>query len=931
MGKVRLFHLLLAWMLGAMNVLIAQKGTITGVVIDKNTRLPLIGAHVLYEPLKGTSTDIYGKFTLKIPPGTYTLTVSYVGYQTQTRQITVEDKPLTLEFALENNTLSEVEVVSDIARPRETPVAYSNIGAERIAEQAGTQDLPMLLNATPGVYATTGSGGDGAARVSIRGFSQQNVLVLIDGIPMNDMHNGRVYWTNWFGLGNNTQTIQVQRGLGASKLAIPAVGGTINVMTSTLQKKPFFAFRQEVGNRLNFNSTVVWASGMLKGNWSIQGGYTARFNQGWVDKLWSRMHAFYLRVDKIVGKHQITFNAFGAPQTSAQRDFRLASRFSGIVNYDTTLARELGILVSQNVNPFTTHKGIRYNPSWGRLRRTRADEGGPNAKEQIINSSVNQYFKPVVSLRDFIEIDNTFYLSLIGYASLGIGGGTTFPVNTSGAIPVDSSGQINFQAFYDANKNNIIYNTTGILAPYYGKSRSTEYIRKDYNQHQWYGFLGTFDKKLTEWLSLNGGLDFRYYQGRVFSRIHDLLGGDLIRNSDNNNLPEQVLFKGDKVRQDKLRHIFWGGAFATAEIRKEKYSAFLNASMAYTGYRQLDYFLPRQYVDASGQVHLVKYGDTLQIDGKTITTSSPETRVNQSDFVSRLGFTVKGGFNYNIDAHQNVFVNVGTFSRAPYMDFIIRADNRRVLNSKNERIVSAEWGYTMAYKHFAANLNMYYTLWLNRPTPTTLTVDGVSLPANATGLRQRHMGVELDFIYIIIPQLHLEGMVSLGDWIYASRAVATATSELTQDVVERTFDATGVRVGDAAQHTYAASIRIMPVKGMYVQPRFNYFARNWSNFTANELTKEVDDNGTILYDNERRQSWRMPNYWFMDLFAGYGFKASKRIRLDFRASFFNLTNNVFISDATNNGMAPAQFNANSATVYFGLGFRWNAGFQITFQ
>jgi hypothetical protein len=265
------------------------------------------------------------------------------------------------------------------------------------------------------------------------------------------------------------------------------------------------------------------------------------------------------------------------------------------------------------------------------------------------------------------------------------------------------------------------------------------------------------------------------------------------------------------------------------------------------------------------------------------------------------------------------------------MDFIIRADNRRVLNSKNEKIVSAEWGYTMAYRKFAANLNMYYTLWLNRPTPTTVTVDGVSLPANATGLRQRHMGVELDFIYKVIPQLNVEGMVSIGDWVYASRAVATAQSEVTNEVVERVFDPTGVRVGDAAQHAYAASLRIMPVKGLYIQPRFNFFGRNWSNFTANELTKETDANGNVLYDNERRQSWRMPDYWFIDMFAGYGFKAGKRVRLDFRTSFFNLTNNTFISDATNNGMAPAQFNANSATVYFGLGFRWNAGFQITFQ
>jgi hypothetical protein len=77
-----------------------------------------------------------------------------------------------------------------------------------------------------------GGGGDGDARVSIRGFNSQNVQVLIDGIPMNDMFNGRVFWSNWFGLDNLTSGVQVQRGLGASKLSIPAIGGTMNILTA---------------------------------------------------------------------------------------------------------------------------------------------------------------------------------------------------------------------------------------------------------------------------------------------------------------------------------------------------------------------------------------------------------------------------------------------------------------------------------------------------------------------------------------------------------------------------------------------------------------------------------------------------------------------------------------------------------------------------
>ena len=109
------------------------------------------------------------------------------------------------------------------------------------------QDLPMLLNSTPGVYATQQGGGDGDARINIRGFNQRNVAVMIDGIPVNDMENGWVYWSNWFGLSSVTSNTQVQRGLGASKIAIPSVGGTMNIITKGISNKAGGMVKQSVG------------------------------------------------------------------------------------------------------------------------------------------------------------------------------------------------------------------------------------------------------------------------------------------------------------------------------------------------------------------------------------------------------------------------------------------------------------------------------------------------------------------------------------------------------------------------------------------------------------------------------------------------------------------------------------------------------------
>ena len=192
----------------------AQKVNVQGTVKDKQTGEPLIGATIVYGSGKGTVTDVSGTFNISLPPGEYNLRASYVGYEALEKKVTISNKPVFLTFALEPQMLDEVTVVSDQAITRETPVAFSNVPPVQLAHELAGRDIPMVLNSTPGVYATEQGGGDGDARITIRGFSQNNVAVMIDGIPMNDMENGWVYWSNWFGLDDITRNIQVQRGLG---------------------------------------------------------------------------------------------------------------------------------------------------------------------------------------------------------------------------------------------------------------------------------------------------------------------------------------------------------------------------------------------------------------------------------------------------------------------------------------------------------------------------------------------------------------------------------------------------------------------------------------------------------------------------------------------------------------------------------------------
>ena len=179
--------------------------------------------------------------------------------------------------------LEEVVVSSrviDVAKERVTPVAVSTIKASEIALKVGNLEFPEIMNRTPGVYATKSSGGYGDSRINLRGFDQRNTSILINGQPVNDMENGWVYWSNWQGLTDVASGIQIQRGLGASRLAVPSVGGTVSIFTKTAEKAEGGSLTQVMGNdgysktTLMYNSGLSdngWASSMLLTKWSGDG------------------------------------------------------------------------------------------------------------------------------------------------------------------------------------------------------------------------------------------------------------------------------------------------------------------------------------------------------------------------------------------------------------------------------------------------------------------------------------------------------------------------------------------------------------------------------------------------------------------------------------------------------------------------------------
>jgi iron complex outermembrane recepter protein len=858
------------------------------------------------------------------------LVFSYVGSSAVEKTVELNgDTQLNAELE-SSMALKEVVVTADIAIDRKTPVAFSNIGTVKMKEELASQDLPMVLNSTPGAYATQQGGGDGDARISIRGFSQRNVAVMLDGIPVNDMENGQVFWSNWFGLGLVTKTMQVQRGLGSSKISIPSVGGTINILTKGIDSKGSFEIKQEAGAGGLFQTTVGFTTGKLDGGWGMTGAFSTKKNDGWVDLNYSKAIFYFLRIDKEIGKHLISIQGFGGPQEHGQRAFA-----NPIALTDSKLAKDLGVSdgdIKKVSDAKGIDKGLQYSDSWGTV----------NGEARSVR--FNYYNKPQFSLRHSWAISKKTFLSNVAYLSTGNGGGT----NLEKTVPIDpTTGQMNLQGAYIANGGLFV--------------SSANVIRASVNNHFWYGLLSTLRHEINNNLNLSTGIDLRYYKGEHYRTVYDMFGGRQFLGSrnariDNTRTP---LSTGDKFYYNYDGFVRWGGGFGMLEYSKNKWSTFINISGAMSQYKAVDYLFAKT-ITINGKQYYTSYAAKTselttrlaKVDGTLYTVDHPgklttdyaaannlkidsTSAQNQVvDWIKLPSLTFKMGLSYTINRANSVFMNIGSISKAARFTNVINATNSYNTNTEtgkittysnyqNEQISAIELGYQYRERFFAMNLNAYYTNWKNKPVdnaPLVIDASGERVPTSVNGIGARHKGVEMDFNWSISKQWKLEGVASIGDWIWNSKGIQTLL-----DGTTREFDPTGVHVGDAAQTQIGGGLRYQFKRGSYISARTTYFGRNYANFDPESLTGA----------NARRESWQQPDYVLTDMHVGYLIKRKGEATINLRASVLNVFNKLYIADAKNNDTlgnvtSTTNFDAASATVFFGLGRRWVVSMEIDF-
>lgn len=911
--KKRLFQLLFVTcaLLCSAATAVAQS-TVKGQVVDQETGEPLIGASVTIDGTsKGTITDIDGFFTQSVPTNG-TIKFSYIGYVDLKRKITKKGSVDLGVIQLKQDAfaLADVTITSSIAKDRQTPVALSTIDPVFIEEKLGTQEFPEILKATPGVYATKQGGGFGDSKINMRGFKSENIAVMINGVPMNDMEWGGVYWSNWAGLSDVTRSMQTQRGMGASKVAAPSVGGSINIITRTIDAQKggsvSYAMGNDGYNKILFNVST----GLTKSGWAMTllGGKT--WGDGYIQGTEFEGYNYFLNIAKRINDdHQLSFTAFGAPQWHNQRN-----RNDGltIVGWEEFGTRYMG-----------ENDKYKYNPTYGH---------GINGERKT--SQRNVYHKPQLSLNHSWQIDRNSSLSTALYASIGNGYGY--------------SGQgYGKNEEFNTNNRNLWYGTSnGILNNYFRKpdgtfaydevydynkaSQNGSYMAmsKSINKHNWYGLLSTYNTKIKEVFDFFGGIDLRYYKGIHTNELVDLYGGEYFLDENRRNISPalnsnaanpmfatQKLGVGDVIYRDYDGNVVQGGGFAQIEYNTDKLSAFVSGSLSNTSYWRYDRF----YYDKANA---------------------------KSSTLNFLGGTVKAGLNYNINKYHNVFANVGFISRAPYFSggAFLQSTTSNATNKDalNEKILSFELGYGFRSSFLAANLNMYHTEWKDK----TMT-KGVSITddnrveidratINMSGVNARHQGIELDFTAKPFQWLDITGMFSIGDWKWVSNPKGyfynsqgqplktldggvVASGIQASDHAWSQLDLKDVKVGGSAQTTAALGATFKPSKELRLGIDYLFYGRNYADWNFKS--------GDIIANSETSFAtpWRIPSAGIFDLNASYRFKIGN-ITSILSGNVTNLFDQEYITDATDEGGTWQQ----AYGVFYGFGRTFNVRLKLNF-
>ena len=716
---------------------------VKGIVTDSDSEDPLQGVLVsVVNTALNQKTGLDGAFAIKnIPKGNYIVELKLAGYETQS---------FPVEFVGDIVDLGIILFYKDISEDQD--LSLITITDDELNDDASAADnIAGLLQATRDIYLRTAAFEFSSSFFRIKGLDSGNGKVLINGIEMNKIYDGRAQWSNWGGLNDVLRNQEFSNGLAPSNFTFGGILASTNINTR--------ASEQRSGTRISYSSSnrsyvhrvmATHSTGMLDGGWAMTFSGSRRaglegFNEGTSYNAYSLFAAIEKKFNE---KHSINLSAIFTPNRRGKS--------------------------SPNTQEVFDLKGIAYNDYWGYLNGRKT------------NSRIKEVVEPIIMLNHYWDIsDNTSLQTNVGYQFGRIGnsrldfngGANPSPTyyqylpsyyerneDLAGAYEArnrfEDDGQLNWNRIIDANVTNA---QNGIENAYV--------LYEDRNDDKQISVNSILNSSINDNITLNAKLEYRRLRSENFAEVIDLLGGNGYldinpfadtENAQQNNLlsPNRVVQEGDKFRYSFLLNSDVASAFTQAQFKYNKVDFYGAVNLSRTTHQREGLYQNGRFVDNS---------------------------LGLSDKIDFTNYAVKAGLTYKITGRHLLDLNAAYLTQAPNIrnSFSNSRENNAIVDDlKSEKVFSTDFSYILRSPIVTSKLTAYYTNVKDATEISFYFADGVGGDNTAfvqeilSGIEKQHIGLELGIEAQVTPTIKLKGAASIGQYTYANNPNLYLTSDV---------------------------------------------------------------------------------------------------------------------------------------------------------
>ncbi|WP_066222257.1 carboxypeptidase-like regulatory domain-containing protein [Formosa haliotis] len=732
-----------------------QNQTISGSVKDAVSLQPISQVLIQIEGANTTTeTNINGEFIMAVTAiyGEQFLKISKAGYATKRFPITIlKNVPLHIDDmflnidATANQDLYTIILTDD----------------ELNNDSSSADNISGLLQASRDVFQRTAAFEFSGSFFKIRGLDSSEGKLLINGVEMNSLHNGRPQWSSWGGINDVLRNQEFSFGLAASSFAFGDVLGTTNISTRASKYRQGGRITYTSSNRSYSNRFMAsYASGLLKKGWAYALNIGRRWgDEGYQDATFYDANSFFISVEKVLSDTQsLNFTGIYTPNRRGKS--------------------------SPNTQEVFDLRDIKYNEYWGfqddEKRNSRVKEIAEPilmlshywdiAKATQVQTNVSYTFgKQGNSRLDYPGGANpspAYYQKLPSYY-LADSAGPDYANAYLAEQEFKSNGQIDWNTIYDSNITNA---SQGLEAAY------VQY--EDRTDDKLFTVNSIFNTQLNAHILFSGSLNYKHLVSRNFAEITDLLGATSYLNVDafdgwqyDLNNPDALVGEGGRIKYDYNLNANIISAFAQAQFSYQRFDYFLALELNHT---------------------------TYQRDGLFRHEAFPDNSYGKSAALNFLGYGLKGGFTYKFTAKHIVNLHAAYLQNAPNIQnsFSNPRENNAVVKDISEAQTFAfDASYFYRSRSITAKLTGFYLDKRGGNEIGFYYADGLTsagIEFNETSafvqeilyhVNTLHFGLELGIEAKLTSSFKLKAAASQGQHVYNNNPnlYLTSSSFVTED------------------------------------------------------------------------------------------------------------------------------------------------------